>query len=715
MQAVYQGNATYAPSVRPQNDGWKPPPVFMLVMGLSGCGKSSFINLMTQGDCLISTGPKLCTRFPRTCKISRWVKNSEFKFIDTPGFANDTVEDRKVLERLVEYLAPRGDRHDGSNNLPRRVTGLLYIHSEDEPFKSRTSRKTIEMLVKVLGERFLERVTVLIQSQNGASNDLAEVVQSESSPLYPLYCNNIKPWTIPYTQNPQSIEHMLESYTTIYPRLVRLAALDNFAQREGNNWQYNDIPRHLWEFFPHDVGPLIIPDQANAQTRLSGREDELEKALAQKAEEIKALISTHEIELKDIQEKSMAEKADHDIQRGGLCNTIRDQKAEVTELQSRISSGLQESEALKELNSKKDSEILVLQGELATKNDELMKVKEDNDRAIQELKGRLRDKESEVVELKSRTNGPTNGPTTKTTKKQEDEIHHLKAEIHRISAEYGSLRSHMQLQENTEQADIMKALGDVNRLVEEFGQTISEHIETHMEHNKSKKPFQPKDLLNMFGQVEGDLASKIKQDAYLLLEYAVQAVMCDQLYTHLFKPFHPSISDDRNVFVSQIHAELARKAPQSVSGRWRKDAFNSISRCLALEGHDKSDSERMHRLLTGALVALLEKFDGIKPEEVLKKHDKALVKLVTKAEELNELIKGGVSVLGDFQPVAFPFGRAFQSSHMSEVTSKPKKPVRPETILGTVGLGLVKSYASGGDRVPGETVLNVAKVFGSPK
>ncbi|CAE6402612.1 hypothetical protein ACGC1H_005416 [Rhizoctonia solani] len=559
MQRYNQGNTTHVASARSQNDGWKPPPVFMLVMGLSGCGKSNFINLLTgQSDCSISTGSMLCTRFPRSCRASIWINNYEFRFIDTPGFANDTFDDRQVLERLVEYFAPHGDR------LPRRVAGLLYIHSEDEPLKGRTSRKTIEMLVKVLGERFLDRVTVLIRTQNGP-NDLAKSVQSEDSPLYPLYCNNIKPWaTIPYTPDPQSIVHILQPYIELSPRLVWLAALESFVQRYGNNRQYNDIPRHLRELFPEDVGPLIIPDQADIQTRLSGREDELEKALAQKEEEIKALKSTHEIELKDIQGKSMAEKADDELQRGSLCNTIRDQKAEISELQSRNSSVLEESEALKQLNSKKDSDILALQGELAAKDEELMKVKDYNDHAIRELTEKLRDKESEVAELKSRTNGTTNGmtngtpgTTTKPANKQGDEIHRLKAEIDRISAEYGSLRTHMQLQENTEQADIMKALGDINRLVEEFGQTISEHIETHMERNPPEKPLHPKDLLSIFGQVKGDLASKIKQDAYLLLEYAVRAVMCNQLYTYLFKPFHPSISDDRNVFVAQIHAQLA--------------------------------------------------------------------------------------------------------------------------------------------------------------
>ncbi|EUC60259.1 hypothetical protein RSOL_334230, partial [Rhizoctonia solani AG-3 Rhs1AP] len=115
-----------------------------------------------------------------------------------------------------------------------------------------------------------------------------------------------------------------------------------------------DFPSHSDELGPFELKIYTYSgndEPADAQIRLSEREDELARVhilLAQREEEIKALKSAHENELKDIQEKSMAEKADHDIQRGGLCNTIREQKAEITELQSRNSSGLKEAEALKQ-------------------------------------------------------------------------------------------------------------------------------------------------------------------------------------------------------------------------------------------------------------------------------------------------------------------------------------------------------------------------------
>ncbi|CAE6539034.1 unnamed protein product [Rhizoctonia solani] len=484
--------------------GGKSFPIVMLVMGLSGSGKSSLINRATGQ-----------TDFSR-------INDCELRFIDTPGFGNDMIDDRKVIEQLVEYFATPIVRHDGAN-LPRRLTGLLYIHSEDGSFKGRTSRKTIEFLVKVLGEQFLDRVTVLVQTQNEAPSDLAKTTQSRESPLYPLYRHNTKPWaTVPYPQDLQSIERILESYITLQERLVRPAVADKFfSSRASNNWQYDNISRHLKEMFPDDVGQVAIADQAEVQLEAPPpeRTDELEKAhtlIAKKEQELKDLQSTHENELKSLQEQNKAEKSNLELQLSSLCQTIRDREVEISKFQSRQGPELEETGALKEVSSKKDSEIQLLRAGLEAKDEELTKIKENNERAIRESMEKLQAKEREITELKSRNPGTINKTTN--SKRQGDEIEYLKAELRRIDAEYGSLRTHMQLEENTSQADIMTALGDINRLTEEFGQTISEHVEKHMEDNPPEKAFQPKDLLCIFGQVKSNVASKIKLDAYLFLD-----------------------------------------------------------------------------------------------------------------------------------------------------------------------------------------------------
>ncbi|CAE6440201.1 unnamed protein product [Rhizoctonia solani] len=76
-------------------------------MGPQGCGKSSLINLAVgRPDCTISADSKLCTRFFHSCQWSRSMNGCEFRFTDTPGFGNEMIEDRRILELLIENLVP---------------------------------------------------------------------------------------------------------------------------------------------------------------------------------------------------------------------------------------------------------------------------------------------------------------------------------------------------------------------------------------------------------------------------------------------------------------------------------------------------------------------------------------------------------------------------------------------------------------------------------
>ncbi|KAL5632544.1 hypothetical protein ACGC1H_005478 [Rhizoctonia solani] len=949
-------------------------------MGLQGCGKSSFINLaIGRPDCAVSAESLLCTQIFHPCQFSRSMNGCEFRFTDTPGFGNEMIDDRRILELLIENLAPNSYKDSPAaddSDFPqlRTVTGLIYIYSEDEPFKNRVSRSTIEMLVKVLGERFLDRVTVLIRSQNKSQIESFKFMSDKDSPLYPLYCNDIKPRTLPYERDPQSIERILGPYTGLYPRAVQLAVLDNFAQQYSDNWRHNDIPRYLRDFFPKNIGPPKMVDQLRLLLQgLTNEHKKMQDALTQKAEEIKGLQlahdielehiqrvrereelthgmelkylhdtlrgrareevaelkssktfeikelrslisqkeeqiknlrSTHDAELKSIQKAREKESFNHEMGLKRLYSTIREQEVEISELKPRNSSagglkikelqnqlqatngeltklkasnketnklrsendseikrlrtllaqkeaemnglrstheaerersreersrekidhevtlnvlqnkledresaiaqlkssrGLEferleaaKNEEISKLNtemgseierlqrllaqeeiqdlrsthgtglkhiqkfaqeielnckhlldtireqgvsnleSNKDSELEELEGvtntgssipgsnqdsqvrafqdRLQAKDEELAKLKTESERRIQEVMDVVQAKEREIAELKTKMDDTT----TQTGNNQGGDVHILNPEISRAHAEHESLLHSMQPQERIEPAQITTELGHINRLIEEFGQSLSEHIEEHMKRNSPNKDLQPAHLLNLFGPVGKKLASKNKQDAYVLFEYAIQATICGQLYTHLFKPFHPSTAADEksNTFLMQLYGQMTHQEPQTVTGRWRKDAFNSISKDPTLGGRIEPNNEKLHQLLTEALSTLLGKIVAIQPHDVLQEHDKALVKVITKAEQFNNLLKGVVSMLGDFRPIAFHFGEAFQSNYMTEVTSSPKKAKHPETILATVELGLVKSYALGGNQNPEETVLRKAVVLG---
>ncbi|CCO35951.1 hypothetical protein BN14_10073 [Rhizoctonia solani AG-1 IB] len=281
--------------------------------------------------------------------------------------------------------------------------------------------------------------------------------------------------------------------------------------------------------------------------RLPERQDELEQLrhqLARGKEEIEALQLKHEAEMKVIQKAREEDRLNHETGRKSLCNTIRERDEEVSNLRSSKESELKNLEASKKeeisrLATEKNSKIEELEGKLQAKNNELIEMKIESERKIQDLVKAVQEKK-ETIEHK------TNGTATKSSSKQESNIYRLKNDLHRINAEYSSLRAHTQLQEKTEQADITLALDDINRFIEEFGENLSEHLERYVQEHPPEKVPQPLDILNLLGQLGDGLTLKGEHNTYVLLEYVIQATICDQLHAHLFKPFHPSIASDEN-------------------------------------------------------------------------------------------------------------------------------------------------------------------------
>ncbi|CAE6459246.1 unnamed protein product [Rhizoctonia solani] len=733
------------------------------------------------------------------------VHGDEVRLIDSPGFGNEATDDRIILEALVRYFAPdpAKPRYDGVN-YPGRVTGVIYIHYEGGRFSNQPSQRTIEMLGKIMGQAFLDRVTVLVKSETKIQCDLSNLTTQQSSPIYPLYCNSTKPRTLVYDETHQLTERIFAHYLELNPRLIRLAALDNFVQGEGGDWQYDKIPQHLRDFFPQDVGHRGTIDQLQSRLHEQGsklkeqqtviahkekeindlrssresekaRSEELKNQLDEKEEEIKGLRNTwdtrhdrlgelqallaqkgdelkvvqfnHAAEQEEFRKQRLREQFSHGVAISHLKNAIEDQKVEVNRLKSelgnfaalkdanheleleiiklrvelqsnedRLKLEIHEKEEISKLSSERDSEIKEIRDQLRVKDEDLAKLKADNERRGQghtSVDGaHVQEKESKTTELKTSVNGLRTGIESK-----EHEMDRLSAELHRTRAEYASLRNHMQLQENIEQVDITTAIGDINRLIEDFGGSLSEHIEKYIEQNCPQKDIQPKDLLGVFGQVGSEQISRIKQDAYVLLEYVVQATICKQLNVHLFEPFHPSIADDqnRNMFIMQLYDQIKYQEPQSVAGRWRRDTFNSISKSPSIKDQDASGDERLHRLITEALSLLMGKLIDIQPQEILKEHNKELRRVIAKAEELNQLLKGSVSFLGDFHPVVFSFGETFHADYMTPIGSKAKKIKHTGTIVITVEMGLIKKSALGRGQKPEEMVLRKAIVLGLPE
>lgn len=608
-----------------QTAGESRPTKNFLVLGPRGCGKSSFIEVATDGKFKSSpskdSNPSTEFRSSPPCQIGDQI----IKFIECPGFG-DPSDVQDTLFKLIKYL----DR-SFRQALPLRLTGILYIHPESDDLGSQTLRQNLRLLRALIGEEYSERVTTLLVSrnENGEPEDLETKRNSLlalGSPFHSFYHGISEPQVLAYKLDQQSIGEITNSYSSFWAR--RFSAQDNIV---NGALKIEDIPEYLRKELDGDQDNR--PEGQGAAPSAPETLEEVER------KEPTDLVHTQP------ENESQGDKVPMDSPRQDLDTSPQADSEQKEEGNREISSA----------NAPKHSES-----------------------AYEELIDKLNDK------------------------------------LEKTQAEYASLRSHLQVQDNIEHGQITQGFDDINRLIEDFGQLVSDHLVDDCPDiipsiNDLEAP-RLQALLGMFGHSEGK-SSLVKSsggkhpDLADFFFYAIRATVCNELYTHLFEPFHPSIAgrkhEQQNNFMFEVYKQIIRQEPQSVAGRWRKDSFNSISRTSFA-----SSQSTIRQHITSSICILIGFFFNHPIVGLLtKEHEQMLDKLIAMAENWNLMVKGSVVFHGDFRPIIYPYCGEFQSNRMSEFGAKPNDTNYPKASLATVELGLIKYYAVGQNQEPEETVL----------
>lgn len=656
---------------------------------------------------------------------------------------------------------------------PEVLTGILYIHPDDDCRAGRTSLQTIRTLVGLLGEPYLERMTILIQSRTGASSIavdqsvIDDFTANPESPLYPFYVvkNEYRPTTLRYTLNPGLVE-------TILYRFAQKHSEPFLAQQKliNGSWKCATLHSNMRDFLSDRVGYLAVPDRpiSSLLQRKNEEIDNLHGVIQDVAQRLRKSTQKRDIELSNTSRMLQARSRELEALRKSLA--IQEQKYKELEKSYRLVQG--EVEKLSEMVREKDKEVWRLRG-LALEEDQdfqiirkAIKVKakelealcesmperrsdleynglraefessmQEKDREIRKLRDELEEKDEEIRKLKSNNEFNNSKPPDR------GEIRDLNINANLRKAtedteEYVS-RAHAQNQpeERIEQTQIMQGLKDVNRLIEDLGQSMAIYLVDHFpSHTTSiEAAFRSRELLNILGYSKRNPPSlKVLRSARLDIEdflfNVVRMVLCYQLYTQLFEPFHPGIANSKpqTDLVNGIYAQMklrglsnyvlclyalseGRVEPQFVTGRWRRDSFNSISASTG-----QSYDTMIYPAVLGSLHVLLRSFfDSSLNVKLSEEHETTLRRLVDMAERWNRLMKGSVTLLGEFQPVAYPCGSPFKAKFMTmpeTEEAKTNKSDYPGSILGTVELGLIKHIALGNNQQPEETILSKAAV-----
>ncbi|KAF8713396.1 hypothetical protein RHS03_00814, partial [Rhizoctonia solani] len=275
----------------------------------------------------------------------------------------------------------------------------------------------------------------------------------------------------------------------------------------------------------------------------------------------------------------------------------------------------------------------------------------------------------------------------------------LRHQLQQMQHEYSSLRSELQLQENFEQSEIVQELEDINRHIDDISRSISAYLTDN--HVRS-----------MFGRNPAEVTSRDAQnlsELFRLLQ--AEEGKCSLVSSSdgkgleiegVFQPFHPGIDSEQSAALLRAYEDIQKRESQTNSGKWRSSTFKSIYRDDE-EQTGTSIRRLLHLFIRTQLNPLLTCVFGSKEATMDRQHFNQMFELVKRAWNWNSKLKGEVIVLGDFCQTAHAPNSEFDPNIMKEF--EPQPGVRPTSVLGTIGIGLVSLRAVGGGRSPEETII----------
>lgn len=585
-----KNTSTPEPSSRrdaPVPQGRKKDNICILILGPSGSGKSSLINLASDEKFPVaSPGVGLCTNGFRTSKPII-IEDQAIRLIDSPGFNTPSYTNPKIFKQLVSHLW----QLRGRENQNGKLTGIVYLHPEGSDLHSSQLQQNLETIKVLFGGAWLPHIILAIVGDDLSSGPNAtRLLQDPKSPFNGLQAVGIKVRTL--TFHSTSIHELLmefDSNATQEPLLYSKTKDD-----DGN------LDREK-------LGKLVDEALGIQRTKPSNR-------------------------------ARVGRRPPHRV-------------------------------------SLEESEISRQQLQLALKA-------------------------------------------------AEEELKLLRGQLEQIRLEYGSLRSELQLHDNTEQNRVVQSLKDLNRSIEDFSRVAAQHIvDSHIEASivndttalhalnlsELRIQFEHQDGVSSLVASSNGAGMPIED----FFDLALRTIICRRLHEGVFQPFHPTITaGPEATFMSYLYEGVRRHAPQNVAAKWRASSFVALSREEQPEARSGVIEAQIEHILKGDISKLIDNFFGQEKDDALlsEQQQQRLRKIVVSAWEWNDVLKGDVVTLGDFQTTFYGPGVPFDTQSMLELEPDKSRRSLPETVICTTGLGLSLSHSKANRDVPGPVVVYQATV-----
>ncbi|KAF4343937.1 triacylglycerol lipase II precursor [Fusarium beomiforme] len=150
----------------------------ILVMGVTGAGKSYFLNQLKSQS--VSEGHSLYSETEKCQAVQIFLDEDEKRSItvvDTPGFDDTMRSQADILAEITDYLTAQH-----LSGLPLR--GILYLHKISDNRMTKTSRNYLRLLNDIVGDDALKNVILVTTMWNTLlPEDRKRAVQREQELL----------------------------------------------------------------------------------------------------------------------------------------------------------------------------------------------------------------------------------------------------------------------------------------------------------------------------------------------------------------------------------------------------------------------------------------------------------------------------------------------------------------------------------------------------
>ncbi|KAL0065530.1 hypothetical protein AAF712_007441 [Marasmius tenuissimus] len=193
--------------------------VVIAVMGGTGSGKSSFIQLLTDNDSVkIGHTMDSETSDVRPIRFKDNTRGVNITIVDTPGFddSRESLTDTDILKKIAEFLLNEYDNK-------RKLNALIYLQRISDPRFSGQSNRNLAIFRGLCGTATYKNVVVLTTFWDRTS-DFQQGLQREDQ----LKANYFKELVqggarfMRHDRTPRSASEVLEHVFTLVPRNVQL-------------------------------------------------------------------------------------------------------------------------------------------------------------------------------------------------------------------------------------------------------------------------------------------------------------------------------------------------------------------------------------------------------------------------------------------------------------------------------------------------------------